>query len=142
MNSVDLAEGYLRVARLRLKYAELALEEDHAFCVRTSQEAVELSVKSILRLLGMEVPKIHEPARELLRNKDRLPSWLQKEVENISFISRWLSLERSPSFYGDEEEGIPPDELYDESYCRKALESARYVYEIAQRVFQEHKKSS
>ncbi|AAK41697.1 HEPN domain-containing protein [Saccharolobus solfataricus] len=141
MNSKEIAEGYLREAKIRIKYAELSLNEDkdYAFCVRASQEIVELSIKAILRLLGIEYGKIHDPGKILVENMDRLPSWLKKEAENIAYISRWLRAEREPSMYGDEVEGIPPTELYTESYCRKALESAKYVYELSLKLYNEIK---
>ncbi|WP_369610151.1 HEPN domain-containing protein [Sulfurisphaera javensis] len=141
MNNINLAEGYLREAKIRLKYAEEALkvDKDYAYCVRSSQEVVELSVKAILRLYGLEVPKTHDPGRELVKNKEKFPEWLKNNIGEIEFISRWLSLERIPSFYGDEETGTPPNEIYDEEYCKKALESANYVYQIAEKALNETK---
>jgi len=52
-------------ARIRIKYAEISLNEDKdfAYCVRASQEAVELSIKAILRLIGVEYPKTHDPGK-------------------------------------------------------------------------------
>ena len=41
--------------------------------------------------------------------------------------------------YGDEKEGIPQTRLYTESYCKKALESAKYVYNLAEKLLNEIK---
>jgi HEPN domain-containing protein len=143
MNSKDMAEGYLNGARIRIKYAEISLNEDKdfAYCVRASQEAVELSIKAILRLIGVEYPKTHDPGKILERNKDKLPDWLRQEVDNIVYISRWLRAEREPSIYGDETEGLPPTQLYTENYCRKAIEAAKYVFTLSQKTFNEVTKS-
>ncbi|WP_252896858.1 HEPN domain-containing protein [Metallosphaera hakonensis] len=123
MNSKDLAEGYLKEASIRMKYAELSLTEDKdfAFCVRASQETVELSIKLMLRLVGVEYPKTHDPGKILDKNKDKLPDWLKMEIDNIVYISRWLRAEREPSMYGDEIEGLSPTQLYTESYCKKSV---------------------
>ena len=90
MNSLEIAEAYLKEARIRIKYAELSLNEDkdYAFCVRICQEAVELSIKACLRLVGIEYPKTHDPGKILLECIDRFPSWLRNEVNNIADISR------------------------------------------------------
>jgi HEPN domain-containing protein len=96
MNSLEIAEAYLKEARIRIKYAELSLNEDkdYAFCVRICQEAVELSIKACLRLVGIEYPKTHDPGKILLEHSKRFPSWLRNEVNNIADIFRWLRAER------------------------------------------------
>ena len=56
-----LALDYLRRARSRLIDARSALERgDYPESVRYSQEAVELSLKAVLRILGIEYPKVHD----------------------------------------------------------------------------------
>jgi len=49
MNSLEVAEAYLREAKIRIKYAELSLNEDkdYAFCIRICQETVELSIRLV-----------------------------------------------------------------------------------------------
>lgn len=141
MNNIDLSKDYLKEARIRLKYAEQSLNEDkdYAYCVRASQEAVELSIKAVLRLMGIEYAKTYDPGRLLLNYRTMFPDWFNNEINNIADISRWLRAEREPSMYGDEIEGIAPSKLYTESYCKKALESAKYVYQLCSRVINEVK---
>lgn len=133
MNSVEMAEAYLREAKVRLEAAKMALTEwrEYAFCIRMSQEAVELSIKACLRLAGIEYPKTHDPGRLLISYADRFPEWFRAEIEYMAEISRWLSAERGPAMYGDEAEGAPPTALYTEGYARKALEAAMRIYELA-----------
>jgi len=61
MNNVTMAKAYLRQARERLRHANEALEGgNYPYVVRQSQEAVELSLKAALRLVGVEPPKWHD----------------------------------------------------------------------------------
>jgi HEPN domain-containing protein len=54
MNNIAMARAYLRQARERLKHAKEALESgNYPYVVRQSQEAVELSLKVTLRLVGV-----------------------------------------------------------------------------------------
>jgi len=57
LNRVDMARSYLRQAEERVSHAsEALLNGNYAFVVRQSQEAVELSLKAALRLVGIEPP--------------------------------------------------------------------------------------
>ncbi len=47
----------------------------------------------------------------------------------LDSISRCLRREREASFYGDEETGASPQELYSEEEARSAMEDARHVFE-------------
>jgi HEPN domain-containing protein len=92
MNSLEIAEAYLKEAKIRIKYAELSFNEDkdYAFCIRICQEAVELSIKACSRLVGIEYPKTHDPGRILIEYIDRSPTWFRNEANIIADISRWL----------------------------------------------------
>jgi HEPN domain-containing protein len=91
----------------------------------------------MLRALSIEYTKTHDPGKILEANKERLPEWLKGELDYLTYTSRWLRAEREPSMYGDEAEGIPPDKLYNEAYCAKALEAAERVYSLAERLLRE-----
>jgi HEPN domain-containing protein len=57
LNRVDMARSYLRQAEERVSHASEVLSNgNYAFVVRQSQEAVELSLKAALRLVGIEPP--------------------------------------------------------------------------------------
>lgn len=75
MNNIDLSKYYLREASIRLKYVELSLNEDkdYAYCVRSSQEAVEVSIKAVLRLMGLEYTKTHYPGKLLINYSVMFP---------------------------------------------------------------------
>ena len=53
-----MARAYIEEAKRRIRTVKIALEEHaYAYCIRQSQEAVELSLKAALRLVGIELPK-------------------------------------------------------------------------------------
>ena len=96
MNNLNMAKAYLREALRRIKTAERALEEGGcAYCIRQSQEAVELALKGSLRLVGIEPPKWHDVGPILLKEGDRFPEWFRQKLEEIASISRWLRRERA-----------------------------------------------
>ena len=69
-----MARSYLEEALRRIKTAKQALEEDaYAYCIRQSQEAVELALKGALRLVGIEPPKWHDVSPVLLEQHKRFP---------------------------------------------------------------------
>lgn len=69
---------------------------------------------------------------------ERFPSWFGGEVPKLARISRKLRRERKPpAMYGDEESGLPPNELYDEEDAKEALQWARYVSRDVSKLFRE-----
>lgn len=86
--------------------------EEWHMVVRRAQEAVELVLKGFLRQAGMEVPRIHDVGGILVQEKKRLPQNVVKSLDRIISISRRLRQERETSFYGDEEQELPPSALY------------------------------
>ncbi len=139
MNNIDMAKSYLEEAQRRIRTAKKALEEKAlAYCIRQSQEAVELALKAALRLYGIEPPKWHDVGPVLMKFRDRFPDWFRDLIPELAATSRWLRREREPSMYGDEESGLPPTELYTEPYAAKAYESARFVVETVIKLFKEY----
>ena len=95
MNNVELAQSYIEEAKRRLKTAEIALSEDaYAYCIRQSQEAVELLLKASLRLVGIEPPGWHDVGPVLIEYSGRFPEWFRNEIPQLAAISRWLRRER------------------------------------------------
>lgn len=135
MNNVDMARSYLRQSEERLKHAKEALEGgNYAYVLRQSQEAVELSLKAALRLVGVEPPKWRDVGPLLKRCGDRFPEWFRPLIPSLAAISRKLRREREASLYGDEETGAPPEELYTADDAREALEGALRAHEACERL--------
>ncbi len=92
--------------------------------MRQCQEAVELLLKAALRIAGIEPPKWHDVGPIIRRELDRFPQRFRDEVDFIVSASRRLRNERERSMYGDEETGLPPEELYTRLDAEQALSDA------------------
>lgn len=95
---------------------------------------VELALKAALRVVGVEVPHIHDVGIILKDHQEKFPEVFRGEIDRMASISRRLRREREVSFYGDEEIGAPPQQLYVEADARTALEDAHFVLDHCQRL--------
>ena len=138
-----MAKLYIRQAQERLYHAREALTRgNYPYVVRQCQEAVELSLKAALRIVGVEVPKWHDVGPVLRREEERFPDWFRSEVGRIARISRKLRREREPAMYGDEESGIPPDQLYYREDAEEAIQQAEYIYNMVERLLRSAERSA
>ncbi len=145
MNTEAMAKGYLDDAKYSLYEAEEAFAKDmYHRTIRRAQESVELSLKAVLRLLGIEYPREHDVSDALVEiaHMRELPDWFRFELETISVASKRLVEERGPAFYGDEKALIPPRELYSKEDAEKAIDSARKIHELSKKLFQWWKEKS
>ncbi len=128
MKNTRMGEGYLGEARSKLQLAEVALENEmYPSAFRLSQEAVELSLKGALRIVGVEYPREHDVGLVLEMEADRFPVQFRKKLPELRETSEWLARHRGPALYGDEESGIPPGELFTMETALEALERTREV---------------
>jgi len=125
MNTHKIAKQMLRRAEIILEEARL-LEERKAWnlVVRRCQEVVELALKAALFWAGIEAPHLHDVGPILRRNTGRFKEPFKSQIPRLASISRSLRAERETSFYGDEQSGVPPEELYTYEDAQKALTSA------------------
>jgi HEPN domain-containing protein len=131
MTNEEMAASALRIAgRVFEEAKRYRTEGAWNLVIRRCQEAVELSMKGLLRLLGLEVPKVHDVSGFLRRYSDRLPLPIAENLNRIARISRTLREEREISFYGDESAGFTPEELYTEEDAAQALEEAEFVLRL------------
>ena len=138
MNNVAMAKAYIAQAFERLKHSEEALERgNYPYVIRQCQEAVELLLKAALRLVGVEPPKWHDVGVVLRREVERFPEWFRGEVSKLARMSRKLRREREPAMYGDEELGLPPNELYDKEDAEEALQWAKCTFQVVSKLFKE-----
>jgi HEPN domain-containing protein len=138
LNSLELAKSNLRQAEERIRHAKEAVEEgNYPFVVRQCQEAVELALKASLRLAGIEPPKWHDVGPILKRERDKFPKWFQEKIDELASMSRSLRKERELAMYGDEETGVPPEELYIRSDAEYALNVAETVLSSVNRLLSE-----
>ncbi len=101
MSNGDRARRLLDFARLTAGQArELAGEGQHNGAVRRAQEAFELALKAALLLLGVDFPKVHDPAGAvLLACRQRGVSVQSQVISSLASASAWLAALRAPAFY-------------------------------------------
>ncbi|MEM5766634.1 MAG: HEPN domain-containing protein [Candidatus Aenigmatarchaeota archaeon] len=84
-----MARSYLRQAEERLKPGKEAFEDgNYPYTIRECQEAVELSLKAALRIVGIEPPKIHDVGPLLRKNLHLFPDWFKQNINRMATISR------------------------------------------------------
>jgi HEPN domain-containing protein len=133
-----MAKSVIRQAGVRVEFAENALaKEEYPYVVRQSQEAVELALKGVLRLVGIEPPKWHDVGPILKEYSYRFPQWFSENIEELASISRELRHEREPAMYGDEETSTPPYKLYSRRDAEKALANAKKVLSLCEKLLTE-----
>jgi HEPN domain-containing protein len=133
-----MAENYLRDAETILVEAGAATRRRlfHR-AVRLGQESFELSLKGMLRSIGVEYPKEHEVSDALEENSARFPKWFQCRIPYLEDGSIWLAEKRGPSMYGDEVAGKPASQLFTAADSKKALEYAGEAVKIGKRLLHE-----
>lgn len=135
---VKMAESYLRQAEARLKNAEEArLEKNYPYAVRLSQECVELSLKAVLKAVGIEYPKIHDVSDVLVDVKSRFPAWFQEETGFLSESSKILVKKREPSLYGGEEAFLSPEDIISQGDAEDAVARAQKTFNLCIRLLEE-----
>jgi len=133
-----MAENYLSDARSILAEVKTARRRKlHHRVVRLSQESFELSLKAILRSVGVEYPKEHEVSDAIRENIVKFPNWLQARLNYLEEASIWLSERRGPAMYGDEIAGKPASKLFSGRDSRKALELANEALRFGEKLLQE-----
>jgi len=133
---IGFGEALLREAGHRIETARRALRQrKYAYCLRQSQEAVELSLKGVLRLKGVEYPKFHDVSDVLLRSSGLFPVWFSNQIRFFAEVSRKLAETREASMYGFEELGQAPDQAVSRKSARIAFESAQKVFKACKTLF-------
>jgi HEPN domain-containing protein len=133
-----MGRRYVEEAAGRVELVRLAADRGlWATVVREAQEAVELFLKGALRLVAIEPARTHDVGELLRQVGSRFPQWFRAEVDHLAAISTELAGDRGPAYSGDERQGIGPQELFDESDARRALEQLEYVATQCRRLLDE-----
>lgn len=136
MKNEFLAKDYFTRSKKRLKALDALFEEQAwADVVREAQEIVELSLKGLLRLMRVEVPRLHDVSDLLRERKEKLPASVKGHLDKICEISRKMRRDRELSFYGSED--LTPSEFYRRDDAKTAREEARFVVETLSKTFGE-----
>lgn len=138
MTNDDLSKSYLIKAEKRLKILEILLkEEDYSDVVREAQEIVELSLKGVLRYVGVEPPKYHDVSPIIIEHRKKFKTLTSQELTKIARISKKLRKERELAFYGDID--FIPTEEYTLKDAKDAMRSAQYVVRITKKLVKDKK---
>jgi len=132
LTNQTLAQAYLKKAIDRLDILDLLHRKGaYSDVVREAQEIVELSLKGVLRGVGVEPPKYHDVGNLLLEHKDRFRQEIAGNLKQAATISKWLRKERELSFYGDID--FIPTEEYTSEDSQQACRDAEWIVELAQK---------
>jgi HEPN domain-containing protein len=107
MTNREAGQNLIKEAEEYLGEAERAfLRGSWNMVVRKSQEVVELSQKGMLKILGVEYPKVHDPSDFFLKvlEKRGIPINMADSTRVIR-ISAELSEKRAPAFYFEKNYG-------------------------------------
>lgn len=128
MTSEAMAHDLLTRAGRCLREARVAYDEgDYALCVRRAQEVIELAIKGLLRLVGIEFPREHDVSEVLIGSAARFPERWREVLPELARCMREITPKRGPAMYGLEAQGIPASEAFDEEDGRAALADAELV---------------
>ena len=131
----ELVKSYLRDAEYSFEEARKAFEAGlYHRSIRRCQEAVDLSLKALLRYLSIEYPRVHDVGSLLYKIIDKLPREIRDEVDFISRLSMELASDGGPAFYGDENRLIPPNKLYTREYAFKRINDVGRLLNIVFKV--------
>ena len=121
MNNADLNGRLIREAKMIMEEAKRAYDnEAWNLVVRRSQEVVELSLKGLLKLMGVEPPKTRDVGDTFAKicTEKKIQIETEKLVE-IRQISHRLARDRAPAFCTERE--------YTREQASRALQSAETV---------------
>ena len=129
MENKELARDYIDRADVRVLALDLFFEKQSwANVVRESQEVVELLLKAVLRMSGIEVPRVHDVSPVLQDNRSRLPESIRQNLRELVKISKDLRRDRELAFYGSED--LTPSTFYSKEDAEKARASAQFVLRV------------
>jgi hypothetical protein len=122
VTSRKIARDYLAKVEVRLDALRLFLDRArYDDVVREGHEAIELLLKGALRFVGIDPPRRHDPAPVLLCHLERFPPRWRAEAVGIGALSERLFAERGHAFYGDEDDLVPPSELFEQGEADEVI---------------------
>jgi len=140
---LKVARSYLRQAQARLEDSgEASLKGNYPYAVRLSQECVELSLKAVLKAVGIDYPKIHDVSDVFVEVKERFPGWFKTEVGFLCESLKILVRKREISLYGGEEAFLSPDEVIDRSDAEDAIMRAEKTCKLCEKMLTELEKAT
>lgn len=135
MTTVKIARDYLAKIEARLDALQLFLDRGRFDDVmREAQEIIEPLVKGALRFIGVDPPRRHDSSTVLLEHLDRLPAEWRMHAEELGTLSARLFEERGHAFYGDEDDLVPPSEMFDREEAETTIAAVARFAEMYRRL--------
>lgn len=137
MNLKRMAENYIRISANCLDQAlSSSKAKDYPLAVRRAQECVEMSLKAILRSIGVEYPREHDVSKALEISRGKFPDWFSAKIPKFMEISKDLSKKRGPAMYGYESEMRPASDIFSEEDADGAITSANEVFDACKKLIE------
>jgi HEPN domain-containing protein len=122
VTSQKIARDYLAKVEARAEALRLFVaRERFDDVIREAHESIELLFKGALRFIGLDPPRRHDAGPILLRHLDRFPPAWREQAPAICDVAARLFAERGRAFYGDEDDLVPPSELFDRAEAEEAI---------------------
>lgn len=129
MHNKKLAQDYATRAKSRIKALTFYLEDkNYPDVVREAQEAVELSLKGLLKFHQIDFPRTHDVSSILFDNKERFSKVIIESLDELISISKSLRRDRELAFYGTED--LLPLEFYSLDDAKLAIAQASRVVQL------------
>lgn len=134
MLNYEVGEKLIRDAEIYRREALTYFKKgDWNKVIRRSQESFELYLKGIMKIIGIEVPKIHDIGKIFVESlKNRGLSVKDEIALKIMSYSSFLAERRAPAFYREEE--------YDEEEAKEAIEIMKFISKFVKKILKEIKR--
>ena len=127
--------SYVEDAKIILEEAEESFNKGYNHrAIRKCQESVELALKGILRVVGIEYPKSHRIG-VVLKDSALKEKLEEGTLEKIITIANRLADEREIAFYGLDTSSAK--DMFDEDDASEAIADAHYIMKIIDKLLKE-----
>ena len=130
--NIERSALYLNAAKKDLERAKsLAKQRDWSGSVEAAQHCIEISVKSLYLMVGLQYPETHDPANELKKVMEKLRGlrsywdYLWREIARMRWICKMWEWIHTSSVYGCLD--IPANKIFNEKDAKIAIDYAEDV---------------
>lgn len=135
MKNNSAGRSYVEDAKIILEEAEESFNKGYNHrAIRKCQESVELALKGILRVVGIEYPKSHRIG-VVLKDSALKEKLEEGTLEKIITIANRLADEREIAFYGLDTSSAK--DMFDEDDASEAIADAHYIIKIIDKLLKE-----
>jgi HEPN domain-containing protein len=119
------SEAYMAYFRSQ----KLSSVSDYNGAIEAAQHCIELSVKALFKLVGLEYPQKHDPStklEEVMERLDGLEDYNKVSIARAKWISKMWEWAHSTSIYGSL--NVPASKLFKERDVKNAVEYASEMH--------------